>query len=85
LKFDILTIFPNYFNSPLKEGLLGKAIAKGLIDVNIVNIREFTEDKHKTTDDIPYGGGGGMIMKGCCIFTTRCPFQSKDCKGLYIL
>lgn len=63
MRFDILTIFPDFFESPLKQSILGKAIEKGLIDVGIHNIRDFALDKHKTTDDSPYGGGDGMVMK----------------------
>ncbi|HBR17414.1 MAG: tRNA (guanosine(37)-N1)-methyltransferase TrmD [Deltaproteobacteria bacterium RIFCSPLOWO2_12_FULL_43_16] len=63
MRFDILTIFPDFFGSPLKQSILGKAIEKGLIDVGIHNIRDFALDKHNTTDDSPYGGGDGMVMK----------------------
>ncbi len=60
--FDIITIFPEYFASPLKEGVLGKAIDAGLVRIRPVNLRDFTVDRHKTTDDRPYGGGAGMVM-----------------------
>ncbi len=63
MRFEILTIFPDIFPTYLKCGVLGKAIEKGLIKVNIINIRDFAWDKHKTTDDRPYGGGYGMVMK----------------------
>ncbi len=63
MKIDILTIFPDYFSSPLNQSLVAKAIDKGIIDIKIWNIRDFTRDKHKTVDDVPYGGGSGMIMK----------------------
>ena len=63
LKIHILTIFPEYFESPLKVGLLGKAINKGYIHINILNLRNFAEDKHKTIDDEPFGGGEGMVFK----------------------
>jgi len=61
--FDILTIFPEIFQSPLSESLLKKALEKGLIQVRLWNLRDFTEDKHRMTDDYPYGGGVGMVMK----------------------
>ena len=61
MKFDILTVFPEYFDV-LKQSLIGKAIQGGVFDVEIVNIRDFTLDKHKKTDDTPYGGGAGMLM-----------------------
>lgn len=61
--FDVLTIFPEIFRSPLSESLIKKALDKGLIQIRVWNLREFTEDKHHTTDDYPYGGGAGMVMK----------------------
>ena len=60
---DILTIFPEMVTSPLEESILGKAIQRGLIAVRIINIRDFATDRHQTTDDRPYGGGSGMVMK----------------------
>jgi tRNA (guanine37-N1)-methyltransferase len=62
MRFDILTLFPNMF-SPLRESILGKAIEKGLVQIQTVNIRDFTLDKHQVVDDTPYGGGQGMVMK----------------------
>ncbi len=59
---DIFTIFPGMFSGPLDESLIKKAKEKNLLKVRIHNIRDFTEDKHKTTDDVPFGGGGGMVM-----------------------
>ncbi len=61
--FDILTIFPGIFTSPLGESLTKKALDKGLLQVRVRNLRDFTEDKHRMTDDYPYGGGVGMVMK----------------------
>ena len=61
--FDILTIFPDLFESPLKEGILRRAGAKGLIETYIVNIREFADGPQAMTDDRPFGGGEGMVMK----------------------
>jgi len=61
--FHLLTIFPNIFNSYLQESILGRAQDKNLIKIEIHNLRDFTKDKHKTTDDKPYGGGAGMVMK----------------------
>jgi tRNA (guanine37-N1)-methyltransferase len=63
MKFDILTLFPNMFSSPFQESILAKAIQKGLIDLRIINIRDFALDKHQVVDDSPYGGGQGMVMK----------------------
>ena len=62
MTFDIITIFPEYFSSPLCQGVVGKAIEAGLVGVRPVNVRDFTSDRHRTTDDRPYGGGAGMVM-----------------------
>ena len=61
--FDILTLFPEMFRSPLEESIIGKARNAGLIQVNLFNIRDYADGKHRVTDDYPYGGGKGMIMK----------------------
>ena len=63
MRFDILTIFPQLLDSPLKEGIIRRAIEAGKISVNIHDIRDFAEDKHTMTDDRPFGGGEGMVMK----------------------
>ena len=61
--FDILTLFPGMFVSPLRESILGKARERGLIRVRVHNIRDYATDKHQITDDRPFGGGEGMVMK----------------------
>ena len=61
--FDILTLFPAMFHSPLEGSIIGKAREAGLIQVNLYNIRDYAKGKHRVTDDYPYGGGKGMIMK----------------------
>lgn len=63
MRVDILTLFPEMFQGPMTESLLKKAQQKGLLSFNMVNIRDFASDKHKTADDTPYGGGAGMVMK----------------------
>jgi len=63
LRIDILTLFPGIFESVFKHSLLGKAAARGLIEVGIHDIREHAEGRHKVADDAPYGGGDGMVMK----------------------
>ena len=63
MRFDILTIFPDFFESPLKCSLIGKALTQKKLAVHLHDIRAFAVDKHKTVDDIPYGGGAGMVMK----------------------
>ncbi len=63
MRYDILTIFPEFFESPFSFGIFKKAQDNGLIDIKTHDIREYSSDKHKTVDDTPYGGGGGMLMK----------------------
>lgn len=63
MKFDILTIFPDLLESPLKEGIIRRAVEKKLADINIINLRDFAEGPHSMTDDRPFGGGEGMVMK----------------------
>ena len=63
MRIDILTLFPEMLEGPLKMSLLGKAIDEGLLTVALTQIRDFTRDKHRTVDDTPYGGGPGMVMK----------------------
>ena len=62
MKFHIITIFPDYFDSPLSHGVIAKAIEAGTLQVEPVDLRDFTTDRHRTTDDRPYGGGAGMVM-----------------------
>ena len=70
MRFDIVTLFPDFFTSALSSGLLGKALAKQIAQVNLVNPRDFTTDKHHKVDDEPYGGGVGMLMKPEPIFAA---------------
>jgi tRNA (guanine37-N1)-methyltransferase len=69
IRFDILTLFPDMFHSPLASSVLKRAIDRGIIRVNIYNIRDFTTDKHRVADDSPYGGGSGMVMMAGPIVT----------------
>ena len=70
MRFDIITLFPDFFTSPLGSGLLGKALAKKIAEVNLINPRDFTLDKHRRVDDEPYGGGVGMLLKPEPIFAA---------------
>lgn len=63
MRIEILTLFPEMLRGPLDASLLKKAQDKGILTVNLVDLRDFTSDKHKTADDSPYGGGPGMVMK----------------------
>ena len=62
-KVKIFTLYPEFFPGPFDKGIYGKAIEKKIWNMNIINIRNYTEDKHKTVDDTPYGGGSGMVMR----------------------
>lgn len=68
MRVDVYTIFPGIFESPLREGLLGKAVRAGIIEVGIHDIREYASGKHRQVDDAPFGGGPGMVMKPEPIF-----------------
>ena len=63
MKFNIITIFPQIFDSYFNESILARAQKNKLVKINVHNLRDFTEDKHKTVDDTPYGGGAGMVFK----------------------
>jgi tRNA (guanine37-N1)-methyltransferase len=62
MRFDVLTLFPALFESPLQASILGRAIKDGHVEVGLHDIREFTTDKHRNVDDSPFGGGAGMVM-----------------------
>jgi len=70
MKFDVFTLFPEMFSAYLNESILKRAREAGVLEVLLHNIREYTTDKHRTTDDEPYGGGGGMVMKPEPIFSA---------------
>ena len=63
MRFHVLTIFPGMFSGPLAEGILGRAQDRGLVEVNLHDIRDYTHDPRRTVDDYPFGGGPGMVMK----------------------
>ena len=63
MKFDIVTIFPRMFDQPLAEGVVARGVEAGVIDLKVHDLRDFTTDRHRVVDDVPYGGGPGMVMK----------------------
>ncbi len=63
MKFDVITIFPAMVHAFLADGVVGRAAGRGLLDVGVHDLRDFTSDRHRTVDDVPYGGGPGMVMK----------------------
>jgi len=85
MRFDILTIFPEMFSAYLQEGVLGRSIKSGITDVRITNIRDFARGSHKTTDDRPYGGGDGMVMKPGPIYRAMESIDRVSGQNLVIL
>ncbi len=62
MKIEIVTLFPDWFESVLKQSIIGRGLKNGFFDIQIINLRDYTVDKHQTADDKPYGGGGGMVL-----------------------
>ncbi|UCF56094.1 MAG: tRNA (guanosine(37)-N1)-methyltransferase TrmD [Deltaproteobacteria bacterium] len=85
MRFDILTLFPDLFSPFLHTGVLGRAVKKGLVDVRLTDIRSFARGPHKVTDDRPYGGGNGMIMKPGPIVRALESIDRIDGRSLVIL
>ena len=83
MKFDCLTLFPEMFE-PLNQSILGRAKEKNLIEINLINIRDFSKDKHKKVDDKPFGGGAGMVMKADVVYDAFKSLDSKDAKVIYM-
>ena len=63
MRFDIVTIFPAMVEQALRAGIVGRAIERGALDVRVHDLRDFTTDRHRVVDDVPYGGGPGMVLK----------------------
>jgi len=85
MRIDILTLFPEIFEGPLRASLLGKAQEQGLLTVEITNIRDFATDKHRTVDDTPFGGGPGMVMRCEPIFAAVESLRGKNSLSRVIL
>ena len=83
MKFDVLTIFPEMFEA-LNSSIIGRAKEKNLIQINLVNIRDFSKDKHKKVDDTPYGGGAGMIMKPDVVYDAYKSVADENAKVIYM-
>lgn len=83
MKIDILTLFPEMF-SPLFESILGRAIKDKKIEINTINIRDFSKDKHKKCDDVPFGGGAGMVMTPQPIYDAIKSVLKEDSKLIYL-
>ena len=84
MKFDILTLFPEMFEA-LNESIIGKAKEKSLIEINLINIRDFSKDKHKKVDDTPYGGGAGMVIMPDIVYDAYSSIKDReDAKVIYL-
>ena len=83
MKFDVLTLFPEMFE-PIKQSILGKAQEKNLLSIQLINIRDFSKDKHKKVDDTPYGGGAGMVMKADVVYEAYQSIQDPKAKVIYL-
>ena len=83
MKFDVLTLFPEMFDC-LNQSVIGRALEKELIDINLVNIRDFSNNKHKKVDDTPYGGGSGMVMMPDVVYRAFQSVRSEKAKVIYM-
>mgnify|MGYP005774648101 CR=1 FL=1 len=83
MKFDVLTLFPEMFAS-MQASVIGRAIQKRIIEMNLVNIRDFSKDKHKKVDDYPYGGGAGMVMRPDVVYDAYQSLTDKKAKVIYL-
>lgn len=83
MKFSVLTLFPDMF-SPLKQSIIGKAIEDKKIELNLINIRDFSKDKHKKVDDTPYGGGAGMVMKADVVYDAYEHIKNENAKVIFL-
>ncbi len=77
MKFDVLTLFPEMFE-PLKTSIIGKAVQNKILEINLINIRDFSKAKHKKVDDTPYGGGAGMVMMPEVVYDAYNSIKNKE-------
>lgn len=83
MKFSILTLFPEMFDT-LNQSIIGRAKEKELIDIELINIRDFSKDKHKKVDDTPYGGGAGMVMRPDVVYDAYKSIGDENAKVIYM-
>src|SRR5581483_2147004 len=84
LTIDVLTLFPRMLDGFLAESILGKGIERGLLTVNVRDLRQWTTDKHRTADDRPFGGGAGMVLKPEPVFAAIEQLQTPGCRRIYL-
>src|SRR5438876_4654475 len=85
MTFDIVTIFPAMIQQPLAAGIVGRAIAAGVLDVKARDLRDFTTDRHRIVDDVPYGGGPGMVLKPDPIFRALDAIEAERGRPLTVV
>jgi tRNA (guanine37-N1)-methyltransferase len=83
--FDVVSIFPAMIEQPLAAGILGRAIDRGTLDVNVHDLRDFTTDRHRVVDDVPYGGGPGMVLKADPIFRALKAIEAERGRPLTVI
>ena len=83
MRFDVLTLFPEMFE-PVRQSILGRAEENKLIEVNLINIRDFSKNKHKKVDDTPYGGGAGMVMQADVIYNAYKSIKKTSARVRYL-
>lgn len=83
MKFDVLTLFPQMLET-LQYSILGKATEKKIININIIDIRDFSKNKHKKVDDTPYGGGAGMVIKSDVVYDAYKSVETENAKVIYM-
>ncbi|MBS4539775.1 tRNA (guanosine(37)-N1)-methyltransferase TrmD [Clostridium sp. D2Q-11] len=84
MKIDVLTLFPDMFKSVLGESIIGRAIQNNIVDINYINIRDFSNDKHNRVDDYPFGGGPGMVMKPEPIYRAINSIKTDSSRVIYL-
>ncbi len=84
MRIDILTLFPEMFESPFGSSIIKRAREKGLVEINLVNLRDFALDRHRQADDYPYGGGAGMVLKADVVIRAVQAARSPDSKVVYL-
>ena len=83
MRFDVLTLFPEMFQV-LRQSIIGRAIDKKIIDLQVINIRDFSQDKHKKVDDTVYGGGAGMLLKPDIVYKAYQSVESEKAKVIFL-
>ena len=84
MKIDILTLFPEMMDAVLSTSIIGRAREKGLLDIHLINIRDYSENKHKSVDDYPFGGGAGMVMQTQPVFSALRDIKAEGNRIIYL-